>query len=87
MDGGECRMNHGNVELKQWHIVANLLPAPSSVCLKSTGKYHSRVSWLPANISVSHAHSPICTLQFYRPDEPNDSKYNSLVILCEAIHK
>ena len=47
--------------MKQRHFIAGLLPTSSAVYLPSTKKYHSGTGWLPANIFVSHASSPICT--------------------------
>ena len=55
-------MTHINVaNLKQWHLIAGLLPPALAVCLRSTKKYHSGTGWLPTNICVSHTLSPICT--------------------------
>ena len=45
--------------LKQWYFIAGLLLPASAVYLRSTKEYHSGMGWLPANIFVSHALSPI----------------------------
>ena len=50
-----------DANLKQRHFIAILLPPSSGACLPNAEKYHSGTGWLPSNIFVSHASSPICT--------------------------
>ena len=69
--------------MKHQHVITDLLPAPTDVYLQSTGEYHLGTSWLPANIFVSHAPSPICTPYYCGKSETIMA--HNLVILLSSV--